>query len=41
MGPLEGIRVLDLSMAHTDEILGEFGFGAGGICELRAQRIVN
>ena len=26
---------------HTDEILGEFGFGAGEISQLRAQRIVN
>jgi crotonobetainyl-CoA:carnitine CoA-transferase CaiB-like acyl-CoA transferase len=26
---------------HTDEILGEFGFGAGEISELRANRIVN
>ncbi|HXM89381.1 MAG TPA: CoA transferase, partial [Candidatus Acidoferrum sp.] len=26
---------------HTDEILGEFGFGAGEIAELKANRIVN
>jgi len=26
---------------HTDEILGEFGFGADEISELRANRIVN
>ncbi len=30
-----------ISGQHTDEILGEFGFDAGEISELRANRIIN